>query len=102
MADCLAPERAGVPSCRPGPADGWLCHSEAFPLRYTAPAHKLTEAYCTRGRLPAERLAWSGGSGVLSFSTGGLRPHNGMVRRGILEVVEFEDGGSHETTRDRY
>jgi hypothetical protein len=29
-------------------------------------------------------------------------PHNGMVRRGILEVVEFEDGGSHETTLDRY
>jgi hypothetical protein len=32
----------------------------------------------------------------------GSGPHNGMVRRGILEVVEFEDGGSHETTRDRY
>ena len=33
---------------------------------------------------------------------GRKKPHNGMVRRGILEVVEFEDGGSHETTRDRY
>jgi hypothetical protein len=31
-----------------------------------------------------------------------LKPHNGMVRRGILEALEFEDGGSHETTRDRY
>jgi hypothetical protein len=30
------------------------------------------------------------------------KPHNGMVRREFLEVVEFEDGGSHETTRDRY
>ena len=30
------------------------------------------------------------------------KPHNGMVRRRSLEVVEFEEGGSHETTRDRY
>jgi hypothetical protein len=31
----------------------------------------------------------------------GFGPHNGMVRRGFLEVVEFEEGGSHETTCGR-
>jgi hypothetical protein len=39
---------------------------------------------------------------MLPASRIGKFPHNGMVRRGILEVVEFEDGGSRETTRDRY
>ena len=30
------------------------------------------------------------------------RPDDGMVRRGFLEVVEFEGGGSHETTCGRH
>ena len=33
---------------------------------------------------------------------GRFGPHNGMVRRGFLEVVEFEEGGSDETTRAGY
>ena len=30
-----------------------------------------------------------------------VEPHNGMVRRGFLEVVEFEEEASYETTRAR-
>jgi hypothetical protein len=32
----------------------------------------------------------------------GKKPHNGMVRRGSLEVVESEEEAFHETTRGRY
>jgi hypothetical protein len=64
----------------------------------TAPKHNGTTALPPRNprqSVPAARLTRpepSGGSG----------PHNGMVRRGSLEVVESEEEACHETTRGRY